>query len=155
MDTEEFSDACMALCNAERLFDPERGFQFSTYAYVSAQREILKSNKVRLRKHFHHVDETDYLNKPDHRTPSPEDTIDSRWESKIIKQVIEDSDLDERSRSILILRVGYGWQLKKLGDKYGISKERVRQILEATIKKVRDTAMTKDGDLIEQYAKVT
>jgi len=152
-DSEEFSDACLALCKAEKGFKPTKGFEFSTLAFMCTQREVFNQSQKRYRKRFYHLDEKDYLDVNDHRTSLPEDTVAFAWKSAIIKQMIDDSDLDDRSYSILMLREAYSWTLTEVAEEFGISRERVRQIMKVTIRKIRETAFTRDGKLINRYAR--
>ncbi len=59
-----------------------------------------------------------------------------------VRRVFENSNLNEREKDILINRFGlYGNDeqvLKDLGDKYHVSKERIRKIQEDSLKKLRD-----------------
>ena len=48
-DTEEFSDACLGLINAERKYDPTKA-KFSTFAYTVCYREVIRGKQKRYKK---------------------------------------------------------------------------------------------------------
>ena len=51
-DSEEFSDACIGLINAEMKYDPEKA-KFSTFAYILCYREVVRGKQRRYKKrHF-------------------------------------------------------------------------------------------------------
>lgn len=66
-----------------------------------------------------------------------------RLESKIVVQQVLDS-LSEKERDIIELRFGFrgrAYTLEEVGKKYGITRERVRQIEAGTIKRLRGPKM--------------
>lgn len=74
------------------------------------------------------------------RIPSAEQGIVERSVKKSLRGVL--GDLKEREREILKLRYGLDHDtsltLKQIGDRIGVSRERVRQIQEEALRKIRD-----------------
>lgn len=135
----------MALMRAIELFD-DRGSAFSTYASVSiinainrwAGRECRKA-----RRFFTQID--DDAMQPEEQ---PDSELD-RWGAQQLanecaKAVLENEcGLTERERDVLILHFGIGdglrgqtWTLKAIGDRYGITKEGIRQVQKRALRKV-------------------
>lgn len=65
-----------------------------------------------------------------------------------VSQLLEKCNLDEQEMDILKLRYGFNeeqqWSLAKIGQKYGITRERVRQKEAKALKKVRQSKYIKD-----------
>ena len=65
--------------------------------------------------------------------------------SKALKEIIENSSLRERSKEILILYFGLNGErqnLTELGNKYGVTKERIRRIINSALETLRKTKNT-------------
>ena len=65
--------------------------------------------------------------------------------SKALKEIIENSSLRERSKEILILYFGLNGErqnLTELGNKYGVTKERIRRIINSSLETLRKTKNT-------------
>ena len=126
----------------------------------------LREMRERLSQHdmsidFHQGDQTRYWEPVDHQDPlalleAAEDEVD---EAPRLRQAI--ATLDERSRDILSSR----WMtsspvgLAELGERYGVSAERIRQIQNRSLERVRsaltaghDLRTQKSGHNLEAYA---
>jgi RNA polymerase sigma factor (sigma-70 family) len=94
-------------------------------------------------------DETfkDYL--ADDHTPSPESDCDALYRRKQIDQWI--SELTAAERSVLELRYGLNddspWTLNSIGKRFGITRERVRQIEKKGMERIRKLAEMRDLEL--------
>lgn len=65
--------------------------------------------------------------------------------SKALKEIIENSSLRESSKEILILYFGLNGErqnLTELGKKYGVTKERIRRIINSSLETLRKTKNT-------------
>ena len=138
------SEGIACLMNAVEKFDFDRGFRFSTYATMAVRRDVFRSitrshrDKTRFATGASEIldqqlnDET-----PEERTESGLRKIDSS-----IVQML--SHLDDREQFIVKARYGFidiGMKptYSKLGEKLGISKERVRQLQLRAMNKLRDS----------------
>jgi len=75
----------------------------------------------------------------DERAETPYEQLEDRTENYLVKQLME--TLSQREKTILQLRFGLGdheeQTLEELGDKFGLTRERIRQIQELALKKLR------------------
>ena len=141
---EEWYDvAAIALCNAAALYKPEKDIKFATYAYTSIYFSICRQMD---------------LNKAQHRIPDsvlfsynkmvPGDEYERSYadflpgsgsfEDDIIdverfKKGLE--KLNNRDREIILL-LADGHTYKSVGEKFGLSRESIRQILNKYAKAV-------------------
>jgi len=90
----------------------------------------------------------------DPNTTSPDQTIDVLFEGKRIDQLLD--IVDERERRILILRFGLkggeSHTLEETAKQFGVTRERIRQIEMAAIKKIR-TVLTQKEERLEDYVR--
>lgn len=141
---ELISEGNMALLRSIDKFDVSRGFKFSTYAC----RAILKSyNRLatktgRYRQHFP-VEFDPSLERSDYDVMKHEfkrqDSLDS------IKEIISYNlaDLSDTEKTVVVERFaldsgGKGRTLAQVGEKVGLTNERVRQIQLAALSKIRN-----------------
>ena len=142
---ELLSDGIMILMNSVEKFDYDRGFRFSTYAYRSiarnAYQQVMQRQKQLSR--FQDVAETTIEGAlEDSGTASMDEKT---WEtlSGALNQFLQ--KLDKRERLIVEARYALGKHLKKqtfqsIADKLGVSKERVRQLEQRAVSKLRAMA---------------
>mgnify|MGYP003662682115 CR=1 FL=1 len=116
-DTEEFSDACLGLINAERGYDPTKA-KFSTFAYTVCYREVIRGKKKRYR-----IDQ--YV-------------LEFHEKESLLFKLLDSSDLTDRDLDIIKSYYCLGIQGVELAKKYGLSKQRVSQILIETLTKIRN-----------------
>ena len=135
-DTEEFSDACVGLVNAEKGYKPKLGWKFSTFAYICARREVVKGIRQRRKEKYAPIQEEVFAKET------------NGFDPEINKQIVKElsGKLSERSLDILKKRHLEGMTLEEIGNEYGISKERVRQIIERALIKIRE-----NSSLIKKY----
>jgi len=140
-----FSDATMILLKAIDLFDPERGFRFSTYFVNAAMRHL---NRVRRKQRLTDFDvvttESEYLTQL-----SVAEDVD-RWErhdeqaqGAVLRQRAL-NQLPERHYFVISKRCGFDGDTGKvsfesIGLQIGISKERARQLFNEGIELLRST----------------
>ena len=134
------SEADQALLRCLDIFDPERGFRFSTYATHAIRRRL-----------YHHVmnsrrRQTLSLDAVGAQPLAPGRPSDNehlrRWRvARELRQCI-DEVLNERERSLVLRRLGWtptegGNSFRNLAAPLGVSRERARQIYERAIAKIR------------------
>lgn len=149
-DDRAVSEALYGLTLAARGFDPERGFKFSTYAYGSIIRHVVEAGRrcgrltergangrlsdVPALTQFGGEGDEDFSQEsiPDGRgdeRPYGEDEL------KVLRAAI--SRLPELDRIVLIRRFFNRETLLGIGTAMGVSKERIRQIQEVALARLR------------------
>ena len=149
------SDGIWTLMKAVDKFDYDRGFRFSTYAYRAitnyAYRKIADQRKEHSR-----------FSQPIQEQPLDEVTEEKRPEmleqtwlelSELLEQKI--ANLDQREQMIVRARYALGRDSKvqtfqKLADQLGVSKERVRQLEQRAVAKLRVMAKETRLDQIHE-----
>jgi RNA polymerase primary sigma factor len=83
----------------------------------------------------------------DHRFPTPEEQFFQRMDSSVIRTIL--NEIGERAADVLRMRFGLDDQepmtLKEIGDRMNLTKERVRQIERAAIRKLKRILRTRPG----------
>lgn len=134
------------LLNAIDKFDFARGYRFSTYATHAVQRHLFRligrRNKRRLRE-LSETATTLLESSPAAESDGPTEQQVMEAAKVIISRI--DDVLDERASRIVRGRFGLnesgkGKSLREIGEELGISKERVRQILQQSIDRLGTVA---------------
>jgi RNA polymerase sigma factor (sigma-70 family) len=138
---ELLSDGNVSLMRAVEKFDFSRGNKFSTYASWAIMKNYARSipeEKTR-RERYVTGNEEFFDAAPDQRTDEQEVVQAAEQASYKVNRLLE--YLDPREREIIRLRAGLdtseGMTLEKIGEKLGITKERVRQLNVRAMKKLR------------------
>lgn len=139
---ELLSDGNMSLIRAVEKFDFSRGNKFSTYASWAIMKNYARSipeEKVR-RERYVTGTEDFFEAAQDNRTQEQEVIAHAEQASTKVNRLLE--YLDPRERAIIRMRAGLdqgeeGMTLEKIGEKLGITKERVRQLNVRAMKKLR------------------
>jgi len=142
---ELLSDGNMSLMRAVEKFDYSRGNKFSTYASWAIMKNFARSipeEKTR-RERFVTGTEEFFDIAPDNRTDEQELLNTAEQASHKVNRLLQ--YLDPREREIIRMRAGLesgyeGMTLEKIGEKLGITKERVRQLNVRAMKKLRTLA---------------
>jgi RNA polymerase sigma factor (sigma-70 family) len=142
---ELLSDGIVTLIQAVNKFDYDRGFRFSTYAYRSIARGAYRQIAVR------HKDTARFSSAIDDiETTDPERSVRQLFDTSsggkldgVLDKML--SRLDRRERFIVRRRYGMGRSRKmatfqSMADKLGVSKERVRQLENRAVGKLRTMA---------------
>jgi RNA polymerase sigma factor (sigma-70 family) len=141
---ELLSSGLSLLVRAVEKFDCQRGYRFSTYATCAVRRELhrMVTNRRRDSLRFSAVTSDVLDSVPDVEVEHP-GRAEARWEalSRVLGSMME--VLDEREQQIIRARFGFDDDESKnsfshLGQRMGISKERVRQLANRALEKLRD-----------------
>ena len=139
---ELLSDGNMSLMRAVEKFDYSRGNKFSTYASWAIMKNFARSIPDEKRRHERFVtgSEEVFDAAEDRRTDEQEVIAAAEQASAKVNRLLE--YLEPREREIIRMRAGLdsgadGMTLEKIGEKLGITKERVRQLNVRAMKKLR------------------
>jgi RNA polymerase sigma factor (sigma-70 family) len=138
---ELLSDGNMSLMRAVEKFDYSRGNKFSTYASWAIMKNYARSiPDERTRRERYITGNEEFFDvAPDQRSDEQELVQAAEQASYKVNRLLQ--YLDPREREIIRLRAGLdnteGMTLEKIGEKLGITKERVRQLNVRAMKKLR------------------
>lgn len=142
---ELLSDGNMSLMRAVEKFDYARGNKFSTYASWAIMKNFARSipEEKNRRERYVTGNEEFFDIAPDNRTDEQECLASAEQATHKVNRLLE--YLDPREREIIRMRAGLdsgheGMTLEKIGEKLGITKERVRQLNVRAMKKLRNLA---------------
>jgi RNA polymerase primary sigma factor len=158
------SEGNFGLIKAAEKFDPnqfEKPVRFITYAAFHIKKYI-KSYITKVISSYQNGEDTIVfsIDKPDHdgvtfadkiadeSFDGDADLIDSKDTYDILQEAI--SELDERSRDIILLHFGFNEDVMNLSDiskKYGISRERVRVLKEKALEKMKKILLDRGVEL--------
>jgi RNA polymerase primary sigma factor len=147
---ELISDGNMSLIRAVEKFDYARGNKFSTYASWAIMKNFARSipDEKKRREHFVTGHEELFETKPDFRSDEQEQLSQAEQAASKVNRLLD--LLDPREREILRMRAGLdnaeGMTLEEIGQRLGITKERVRQLNVRIMKKLRDFAQEHEKD---------
>ncbi|HVS37655.1 MAG TPA: sigma-70 family RNA polymerase sigma factor [Gemmataceae bacterium] len=150
---ELLSDGNMSLIRAVEKFDYYRGFKFSTYASWAIMKNFARSipeDKHR-RERFITGHEDMFDATQDKRTDEHEMLATQERATHSVNRLLE--FLEPREREIIRMRAGMDENgknvtLEEIGRKFGITKERVRQLNARAMSKLRAIAKEKDFDIL-------
>ncbi len=139
---ELISDGNMSLIRAVEKFDFGRGFKFSTYASWAIMKNFARSipTEIHHRERFVTGNDEVFNMTVDGRTDEKELMAQKERANHSINRLL--NFLDPREREIIRLRAGLDEKeasatLEEIGIKFGITKERVRQIHARSMRKLR------------------
>ena len=139
---ELLSDGNMSLMRAVEKFDYFRGNKFSTYASWAIMKNFARSipGEMHRRERFVTGNEEVFDAAEDKRTDEQEVIAAAAQATAKVNRLLE--YLEPRERDIIRMRAGLdsgseGMTLEKIGEKLGITKERVRQLNVRAMKKLR------------------
>ena len=149
---EVISDGNVSLMKAVEKFDYTRGFKFSTYASWAIMKNFSRSlpdEKVR-RDRFLTGQEEIFDLRADLRSNESDLLSQQARATESVHGLLE--QLDPRERAIIRLRAGLesdmprGLTLAEIGNRFGITKERVRQLHARSMRKLRTLAQDQHVD---------
>jgi RNA polymerase primary sigma factor len=139
---ELLSDGNVSLIRAVEKFDYSRGNKFSTYGSWAIMKNFARSIPEEKNRRERYVTGAEQLfdSAPDNRTDEQECLASAEQASHKVNRLLE--YLEPREREIIRMRAGLdsnaeGMTLEKIGEKLGITKERVRQLNVRAMKKLR------------------
>ncbi len=142
---ELLSDGNISLMRAVEKFDYFRGNKFSTYATWSLIKNFARSipDEIHRKERFATGNEEVFDMTEDRRTNEKELLAAAEQATVNVNRLLD--YLDPREREIIRLRAGLdnakeGLTLEKIGERLGITKERVRQLNVKAMKKLRTIA---------------
>jgi RNA polymerase sigma factor (sigma-70 family) len=144
---ELLSDGNMSLIRAVEKFDYSRGNKFSTYATWAIVKNFARTipEEKRRRERYTTGHEDIFEDTQDNRTDEQECLAVAEQNSRRVNRLL--GYLDVRERQIICMRAGLdnseGMTLGEIGEKLGITKERVRQINVKSMQKLRGIARDK------------
>jgi RNA polymerase primary sigma factor len=138
------SDANLSVMRAVEKFDYSRGNKFSTYATWAVMKNFARSIPDENTRRSRYMTGTDELfdGRADLRTDEQEVLATADAARSRVNRLL--SGLDERTRDIIKMRTGLSggeeMTLEQIGQHFGITKERVRQINVRGMKQLRERA---------------
>jgi RNA polymerase primary sigma factor len=139
---EMFSDGVLTLMMAVDKFDYDRGFRFSTYAYHSISRAFFRTIRRRNneKKRYSFRQDDDLTNLEETRNQPEADERQFLRQQNLLGEMLE--QLDDREQFIIQGRFGLGAETKALtlraiGEQLRLSKERVRQLEQNAVEKMK------------------
>jgi RNA polymerase primary sigma factor len=149
---ELMSDGNMSLIRAVEKFDYSRNFKFSTYASWAIMKNFARSipEEKHRRERFVTGHEDLFEAAPDNRSDEHEILATTERATTCVNRLLE--YLEPRERAIIRMRAGLddnakGMTLEEIGQQFGITKERVRQLNARAMKKLRDIVQQEHIDL--------
>jgi RNA polymerase primary sigma factor len=144
---ELLSDGNISLMRAVEKFDYSRGNKFSTYASWAIMKNFARSipDEKNRRERFVTGNEELFDSAEDKRTQEQDMLAAAEQATAKVNRLLE--HLEPREREIIRMRAGLdsgieGMTLEKIGEKLGITKERVRQLNVRAMKKLRTIVET-------------
>jgi len=148
---EMVSDGNMSLIRAIEKFDYTKGNKFSTYASWAIMKNYARSipaEHTRLDRFRTGHDEI-FQNSSDDRTSQYEEELINQQQRQLIEEIL--GQLDPRERDIITYRFGLDYgepqTLEQVGRRFGVTKERIRQIEARALRKLRKIAQEEKLDV--------
>jgi len=150
---ELLSDGNMSLIRAVEKFDYSRGNKFSTYASWAIMKNFARSipEEKHRRERYLTGNEEIFATAADMRSNEREMVATAEHASSSVHNLLE--QLEPREREIIRMRAGLdseakkGLTLEKIGEKLGITKERVRQLNVRAMRKLRGLVEQQKSEL--------
>lgn len=140
------SQACYTLMNAAIHFDYMRGNSFATYAVWSMTKEVYwaKRRNIKKQKGLGHFEDGNESLVPEYDEKEMRMINKQADNRSLVRQLINNCLMSRRAKVIVSARYGLDGdspeKLKDLGERFGLSYERIRQIQEEGIDDLREFA---------------
>lgn len=149
---EMVSDGNMSLIRAIEKFDYSKGNKFSTYASWAIMKNFARSipaEHTRLDR-FRTGNEEIFQRKSDTRANHYQEEMVNQAQHQLIMGILE--QLDDREKEIIMFRYGLNQgsepqTLEQVGNHFGVTKERIRQLEARALKKLRKIANEEKLDI--------
>ena len=142
---EMVSDGNISLIRAIEKFDFTRGFKFSTYASWAIMKNFARSIPAEYTQldRFRTGNEEVFMQASDPRSEGLNEEVINRRQHEALVEIL--SQLDPRERDIIVSRYGLKdgkppQTLEQVGQKLGVTKERIRQLESRALQKLRKIA---------------
>jgi RNA polymerase sigma factor (sigma-70 family) len=149
---EMVSDGNMSLIRAIEKFDYSKGNKFSTYASWAIMKNFARSipaEHTRLDRFRTGVDEIFQSSSDQRGNPFQEELVNHK-QHQAIMEILD--QLDDRERDIIVFRYGLDQgtepqTLEQVGSRFGVTKERIRQLEARALRKLRKVAQEEKLDI--------
>ncbi|WP_077024490.1 sigma-70 family RNA polymerase sigma factor [Fuerstiella marisgermanici] len=146
-DFEDYqAEAYTILLKAIDKFDYSRGYRFSTYETHAIQRHLFRYAERNQKQSYRVNANSDAISGAATDTPDPDEPTEQDV-NEAIELIVASFDhaLDERERFIVRARFGLdgtgkGKTLREIAEVAGLSKERVRQLIQQSLEKLAEVA---------------
>lgn len=150
-DSDAFADALIGLVQAERDFDPSRGYAFSTCAYRYMQTACCSGYRARQR-----VDRLQpWQAEEEWQFGLSEDETKDNYAANAMAEVLKGIKLEKHFQLDLEMLIAYYLEemtLEQVGNRYGVTKERIRQRINRVKEHIADNI---DFELLEENSNVS
>jgi RNA polymerase primary sigma factor/RNA polymerase sigma factor len=151
-DEEDFfSEGCLALMDAVTMFNPDRGFQFSTYATTCIRNRLFRLFRERNRNPAEvPLDESSLECEPGSSVSGTHRLDECR---RLAEAALH--EMPEREQELLRLRFGLDSarqprSYREVAEEVGLSKERVRQLVNQAILSIQSNLILAPGDRVSE-----
>ena len=149
---EMVSDGNMSLIRAIEKFDYSKGNKFSTYSTWAIMKNFARSipaEHTRLDRFRTGVEEV-FMNSSDTRANHFHEEMVNQKQNQLIMGILD--HLDDREKDIILFRYGLNTDaepqtLEQVGHHFGVTKERIRQLEQRALKKLRKVAQNEKLDI--------
>src|SRR3989338_6247369 len=137
---EALSEGIARLSRAVELFDPWRGFKFSTYACRAIIKSLGRVRRKEARRHslFPASLDEGLVREEAERTSGDSQVLAERLSLLVYSGVLSSSEVEIIHARFPVKNGGKRRTFQDIGDKIGLSKERVRQLQNAALEKLRE-----------------
>ncbi|MFN0056137.1 MAG: sigma-70 family RNA polymerase sigma factor, partial [Planctomycetales bacterium] len=149
---EMVSDGNISLLKAIEKFDYSRGFKFSTYASWALMKNYARSIPAEnsYQDRYRTGSDEVFSASVDHRSDQFEQELVNQHQHEALMGIL--NRLDERERNIIMYRFGLNHDtepqtLEQLGGRFGVTKERIRQLEARALSKLREIAFEEKLDI--------
>jgi len=149
---EMVSDGNMSLIRAIEKFDYTKGNKFSTYATWAIMKNFARSIPAEHKRldRFRTGKEEVFQHSTEYRGSQFEEEVTNRSQNRVLMDIL--GQLDPRERDIVMFRYGLGdvdepLTLEQVGQRFGVTKERIRQLESRALRKLRKIAEEEKLDI--------